>query len=117
MYMVCMVIDNLDLRGKVLDALASSGIKGATIIDSTGLHRQQRKHLALRYGYAMQDSVEMDNATIFSLVPDRQVAQDCLKIVESVVGDLDQPNTGIFAAWELDLVKGISLDTDEGDLS
>jgi hypothetical protein len=36
------------------------------------------------------------------------MAEQCLALTESVIGDLSQPDTGIFAAWPLSLVKGLS---------
>jgi len=33
----------------------------------------------------------------------------CLQATESVVGELSNPNTGIFAAWPISFAKGGSL--------
>lgn len=107
MYFVLIVIDDPSNVDKVLEQLKAGGIGGATIIESTGLHRKQKKRIPLRYTYGGPEPGEIDNITLFAIVPNRQVAERCREIVESVVGDLDEPNTGIFAAWELDLVKGV----------
>ena len=106
MYMVFCVLDDSAALGKVLEALNNGGISGATILESSGLHRQQKKHVALRYAYSAPFTDETDNTSIFIIVPDRKAAEDCLSIVEGVVGDMMNPDTGVFAAWELDLVKG-----------
>ena len=107
MFMVLVVIDDPSRVDKVLESLDDGGISGATIMESTGLHRKREKHVPLRYLYANPDPAETDNITLFTIVPDRETAERCRGIIESVVGDLDEPNTGIFAAWELDQVKGV----------
>ena len=108
MFMVLVVIDDPAKVDKVLAGLEAGGITGATIIESTGLHRKQKKHIPMPYLYSGAQTGEEDNLTLFAIVPDRATAEKCLGIIEGVVGDLAQPNTGIFAAWELDMVKGIS---------
>lgn len=115
MYFVLVVIDDPSEVDRVLEQLKSGGIAGATIIESTGLHSKQQKRIPLRYSYGGAEQEETDNLTLFAIVQNRQEAERCREIVESVVGDLDQPNTGIFAAWELDMVKGVPrLNVDEG---
>jgi nitrogen regulatory protein P-II 1 len=108
MYMVFCVLDDPEKLGKVLEALEKGGVSGATIMESTGLHRQQKKRIAMPYLYSTPTLNEMDNTTIFTIVPNKKAAEDCLAIVENVVGDINNPNTGIYAAWELDILKGLS---------
>lgn len=107
MYMVFIVLDDPDELNKVLEALEKSGVSGATIVESTGLHRHQKKHIAMPYLYSAPTLDEMDNTTIFTIVPNKEAAEGCLSIVESIVGNLNNPDTGIFAAWELDMLKGL----------
>ena len=47
------------------------------------------------------------NCTLFAIVPDEQVARQCLAATERIVGELDDPNTGVFMAWPLAVVKGV----------
>jgi nitrogen regulatory protein PII len=114
MYIVLLVIDDPGRVEKVIEALEASGVTGATIIESTGMHRKIQKQVPLRYLYACPDPIEIDNYTIFAIVPNRESAENCREVVEKVVGDLDQHDTGIFAAWELDLVKGVHEKDDGG---
>jgi len=107
MFMVWCVIDDPDQMDQVLEAFEAGGITGATIIESTGLGRKKKKHIPLRYNYAGAEQGETDNLTLFTIVPDLETVNKCQEIIESVVGDLALPNTGVFAAWELDQVKGI----------
>lgn len=61
----------------------------------------------MRYAYGDSSLEETGNLTLWSVVEDEQKARDCLESVERIVGDLDQPNTGIFSAWPLTITKGV----------
>ncbi|KAF0110427.1 MAG: hypothetical protein FD147_1687 [Chloroflexi bacterium] len=116
MYIVLFVLDDPSRLDKILTAWTEGGIKGATVIESTGLHRHQRKLIPMRYLYSSPLADEKDNVTIFAIVDDKEASDHCLALIESVVGDLNEPNTGVFAAWPLSYVKGISGNKDsEGD--
>jgi hypothetical protein len=45
--------------------------------------------------------------TLLAIVADEDKARLCLQATEALVGDLTGPNTGVFAAWPLTLVKGL----------
>ncbi len=107
-YMTLFILDNPSLLDGVLKAWKEGGIGGATIIESTGLYRLQRKTIPMRYLYSDRTASEKENVTLIAIVDDQAMAEKCLQLTEQVVGDLDQPNSGIFAAWPLSLVKGLS---------
>ncbi len=51
--------------------------------------------------------VEEGHITLFVIVDGEQMVQDCLHATEQIVTDLDGPNTGVFAAWPLAVVRGV----------
>jgi nitrogen regulatory protein PII len=110
MFMVMFVIDDPNYLDQILDAWSAVGINGATIVESIGLYRRQ-KHFPMRYTYAYDATplAEKGNSTLFVIVRDEGTVQLCLNEVEKIVGDLDGPNTGVFAAWPLAYVKGVPL--------
>ena len=105
MQMIMFVLDDPDLLDQVLEACYESGVTGATIMESTGLHRR-RKRVAMRYSFDNAPLEESGNYTLFAMVANESIAENCLRAVEKVVGDLDNPNTGVFASWPLSIVKG-----------
>jgi nitrogen regulatory protein P-II 1 len=107
MVMIMLVLDDPAYLTKVLETWSTLGVSGATIVESTGLHRHHLKHIPMRYMYGDSSLEETGNITIFVIVEDEQKAQACLKGVEQIVGDLDGPDTGIFSAWPLTITKGI----------
>ena len=107
MLMIMLVLDDPAYLGKVLESWSSLGASGATIIESSGLHRHQLKHIPMRYAFGDSSLEETGNRTLWAVVEDEKKARDCLEGVEQIVGDLDQPNTGIFSAWPLTITKGV----------
>ncbi len=112
MYMVMLVLDVADRLDAVLDAWAAAGVHGATMAETTGVHRRRtrRGHVAARYALGgMGPDSEEGNYTRWAIVPDEETARRCLTAAEGIVGDLDGPNTGVLAAWPLAFVKGVSF--------
>lgn len=105
MFMVMLVLDDPQQLDAVLEAWAERGVTGATIVESTGLHRR-RKHIPMRYAYA-ESLVETGNVTLFVAVQDEDMVKSCLAAVEDIVGDLSGPNTGVMMAWPIPFSKGI----------
>jgi nitrogen regulatory protein PII len=111
MHMVMFVLDNPNQLDAILNAWEKVGISGATIIESTGINRYKRAQLvgsAFMAGInRLMSASEENHYTLFAIVNKDEMIEDCLLAVESIVGDLNQPNTGIFFAWPLDFVKGV----------
>ncbi|MBN2387377.1 MAG: hypothetical protein JXB85_10180 [Anaerolineales bacterium] len=117
MYAVLFVLDDPHRLDEVLDAWEGRGIRGVTIIESTGWQRRraQRGLLGARFDFASlagSSSLESNN-TLFVVVEDRAMVETCLRTAESVVGDLDGPNTGILVAWPIEIVKGLPAEASE----
>jgi hypothetical protein len=107
--MIWFVLDNPDLLDDLLDAWYGAGVSGATIIESTGIYRRRKQLIPMRYLFQAVGSQEEGHYTLMAIVKDEAVIADCLQATENLVGDLDQPNTGIFAAWPLTTIKGLPL--------
>lgn len=107
MYMIMLVLDDPARLDEILEAWAQIGVSGATIIESTGMHRRTRRHIPMRYSFEDTSLQERGNYTLFVMVPGEDLVQASLQAVESIVGDLDGPNTGVFSAWPLAVVKGV----------
>lgn len=111
MYMVMFVLDDPNRLDDVIDALEKTGIMGATIVESTGINRRKLARLVGTMAMAginrlISGDVE-SHYTLYTILPDLDTVKVCLAAIERVVGDLDQPNTGILAAWPLTFTKGV----------
>lgn len=110
MWMLLFVLDDTKKLDEVLQAWTDIGITGATIIESSGLYRhQEAKELVPAYYYLPSAGygIELSSYTLLSMVQEEEVIQKALQEVEAIVGDLSEPNTGVFAAWPIQYVKGV----------
>lgn len=106
MYMLFFVLDDPDRLNEILEAWEKVGVRGVTIVESTGMHRVRRQFIPMRYISSLI-SQEENHLSLFVIVKDELQVQACLNAAEQVVGNLDGPNTGVMAAWPLSLVKGL----------
>lgn len=109
MFAILFVLDDPEKLDDILDAWYTVGISGATILESTGIQRRRAKrfNIPIRYTFPPIASTEEGNYTLLTIVPDEASVQACLRAVESIVGNLDEPSTGIFTAWPIAVVKGV----------
>jgi hypothetical protein len=114
MFGILFVLDVPEKLKEIMDAWDEIGVVDATILESTGFHHQKRRHIPMRYIFGDSSEEENGNLTIFAVVPTEELIQRCLQATESVIGNLDLPNTGIFAAWPLLLTKGVSANWSRG---
>lgn len=119
MYLIMLILDQPNKLIEVLDAWNAIGIRGATILESTGIFKLRTRQLNLpaRYTFPLSETTEQGNYTIISIVTDEPMIQQCLEATEKVIGDLSQPKTGIFAAWPLSFCKGLSKEYLKDDQS
>ena len=113
-YIALFVLDDPAYLDPVLQKLAAEGYKGATILESTGFHRYQKRLIPMRYLYSTAEGVESDNVTLFLILDTKEAVQQVLDLVESEVGDLDGSHNGVFAAWPLEMVKGLGNKVEPG---
>lgn len=106
-----LVLNDPSHLDELLEAWEQAGVRGATIIESTGL--------AQRRGYlrddtpifpSMGDLLRGDrahNLTLFAILDEQVEGEALLASTEAVIGDLAQPNTGIFVIMPLSFGKGM----------
>jgi hypothetical protein len=110
MLMIMLVLDDPSRLDEVLEAWGSAGVSGVTVMETFGAYRRQTRRIPGRYVFGLPgltESAERSQYTLFAVVPDRGTADLCLEASEHIVGDLDEPNTGVFATWELSSAKGV----------
>ncbi len=114
MYLLVMVLDDTTRLNEVLHAWEEAGVPGVTILESTGLARTLERHNA-RGAYAgfsqLFGAGRIGHNTLFTVINDIDRAAAVATRVEAILGDLNNPNTGILfvipvlAAWGLGRVK------------
>ena len=112
-YLVVFVLDNPDLCNDVLHVWEDAGVRGITILESTGVGRVRRA--GLRDDIPLMPnlselfrSAETHHRTLFSVVESAERAESLKQATETITGDLSQPNTGLMFVVELYKVFGIT---------
>jgi len=111
MKLLVFILNQTALLETFLSRLAEEGIRGATILSSTGMARalSDSGDATLSFFASLRtilDPANVENKTILTVVTDEQV-KIVLDVIEEVVGDLSKPNTGIVFTLPIDMVKGI----------
>jgi len=108
MKLLLFVLNKEELIEKVLEKFVELGVPGATIIDTVGMGRVLSQEIPIFAGFVdLMAGARPSNKTVFTLVRDDSV-QDIVKGIEEVVGDLDQPGTGIVFTVPVEDFKGIA---------
>ena len=112
MYLILFVLDNPDKLQELLDAWEEAGTGGATVLVSTGMHRLGsgaiRDDIPLMPGLDdLYKRIEEHHRTLFTIVKDDDMLQKIVKATERVVGDLNEPNTGILVVMPATQVYGL----------
>lgn len=106
MYMIMLVLDDPEQLDAVIGAWEVVGIRGVTMLESTGLGRLRQSRVPARYYFQSSQIEEEGHVTLLAVVPDEGKVNACLNATEEITGDLNEPHTGIFTAWPLFMAKG-----------
>lgn len=111
-YLVVLVLDDPDLSDALLDAWEAAGVRGVTILESSGIGRVRRA--ALRDDMPLMPSLrnimrgeEEHHRTFFSVVESEEQVETLAAAAQQVVGDFSQPNTGLVFALPISHVHGL----------
>jgi nitrogen regulatory protein PII len=112
-FQIVFVLDNADQCRDILDAWENAGIRGVTILESSGLGRVRRAGIRddLPLMPSLSDlfmNTETQHRTLFTVVKSESQIEAIVKATQSVVGDLEQPDTGFLFVVPVSQVYGIS---------
>ena len=112
-FMVIFVLDDIDRCQDILDAWEAAGITGVTILESSGLGRVRqagmRDDLPLMPSLSdLFKKTETRHRTLFTVTKDQEKIDALVEATQSVVGDLEQPNTGFLFVLPVSQVYGRS---------
>ena len=114
MYLLVNVLEQIESLPAILEEFAEIGIKGSTVINSTGMGRVLMQVGAETDGLdqmkALLSKMDLSNKTIFTVVPNRKILEEAIGIVKSFCGDLTEPGKGILFAFPLEIIEGVIAD-------
>lgn len=111
MYVLILVLDDVTHLSEVLKGWQRAGVRGVTILESTGLNRVLKRHKAqsafARFGQ-IAGSVVAGHNTLLAVIEDMAIAEAAVVATEEIIGKLSEPDTGIMFAMPLTKVWGVS---------
>lgn len=101
MYLLIMVLDDVSHREQVLEAWIGAGVKGVTVLESTGinrvLQRSEAQPMFMGFGQLFGGG-RVGHNTLFAVIDTMDIAEAAARATEDVLGDLTAPHTGIIFA-------------------
>jgi nitrogen regulatory protein PII len=112
-FLVVFVLNNLEQIRDVLDAWEKAGVRGITILESSGLGRLRkagtRDDLPLMPSLSnLYKNTETRHRTLFSVVKSQEQIDAIVEATVSVVGDLERADTGFLFVVPVSQVYGMS---------
>ena len=111
MFLLINVVEQTEKLPEILEGFAKVGVRGTTILGSTGMGRilmatGAQVPAAEQAGQAIE-SAESSNRTTLTVVANQQVLDAAIKVIKDCCGDLNQPGKGIIAVVPLHSVDGV----------
>jgi hypothetical protein len=120
MYLILLVLNDADLLEKLLISWEEKGVRGATVLFSTGLGRIRqlegwRDDMPLIPSLSdFYDMPENLNRTIFTTARNDEEVDGILAATRSVIGDLDETDTGLLLVLPIARAYGANKGGNEG---
>lgn len=112
MKLLVFILNKQEKLDKLVNEFAKHNLTGATVIKSSGVARkilESNDETLSNIVGSLKRLLGPDNVpnnTILMVVKDDKV-QEIVQVIESVVGNLDNPDTGIVFTVPVDFVKGL----------
>ena len=114
--MILFVLDEIEKSSEILDAWELVGVRGVTILDSTGLGRARK--ISYRDDIPLLPSLldfvqerQEHHLTFFTVVENEALVDQVIAETERIMGNLSQPNKG--ALFVLPVSRAIGLATND----
>jgi nitrogen regulatory protein PII len=108
MKLLVYVMNKVDLMDRFIHRLKEINIKGATVIESTGMGRILAENDDMDFIGSLKvlfDNPRAISRTFLMALEDEQVPV-VLQLIDEIAGDLSRPNTGIVFTLPIETIKG-----------
>lgn len=114
MKLLVFVLNKEEYLEDVLEAYVEAGVAGATILDSEGMGRFLAYEVPIFADF--KEFIKGNkpyNKTILSVIRNEAVVEKLKRLVDEVVGGLDNPGTGIMFTIPVDWSTGLVREEEE----
>lgn len=110
MQLLVLILKKYELMDELLKHLAKSGVKGATILDGTGMaealvNMEDLPMFGVLRRMLSEEEKEVSKVMLIVL-KDEQIIKT-RTVIKDVIGDLKEPNTGIMFSIPITSVEGL----------
>ena len=107
MKLLVLFLNKVEKLEEVLEGFVEVGISGATVVDSVGMGHILSEEVPIFAGLRFMFAGNKPHTkTIFSVMRDEKEEQ-VIRLLKKILGDLNQPGTGIVFTISLDRVEGL----------
>jgi nitrogen regulatory protein PII len=112
--MIMLILNDPEQCQSIMDAWDAAGVSGITLLPSTGLGRIRKKRGLIEEMSLMpsiEDFFEHEenvHRTLITIVRDHPIVEQVVQATQTILGDLNQPNTGILVV--LPVLEAYGLD-------
>lgn len=111
MKLLVLVLNKTEKLNDILEGFLDLGIRGATVIDSTGMGRILSPHVPIFGGLSHLFSGDRPpNKVVFSLIQEKEKLDKALGLVKEKLNYLTEPGTGILFVLDVEQVLGLAED-------
>lgn len=111
MFLLINVVEQTEKLPEILKGFANAGIRGTTILGSTGMGRvlmaTGEKLEAAEEASKAIGSGKSSNRTTFTVVANQELLDAAVTVIKDCCGDLNLPGKGIVAVVPLHYVDGV----------
>lgn len=116
MKLLVLVLNKTEILNDILEGFLDIGIRGATVIDSTGMGRILSTKVPFFGGLScLFDGERPANNVVFSIIEDGEKVRQAIKLLRRMLGDFKEPGTGILFTINLENVIGLADNPDHVD--
>ncbi len=107
MKLLILILNQVEKLEEVLEGFLEIGVTGATLIDSVGMGHILSEEVPIFAGLRfMFAGAKPHNKTIISVIKDEKEAE-AMHLLQNILGDINEPGTGIAFTLSLDRVEGL----------
>lgn len=107
--LVVIVLNKTEFLTEILDGFVEEGLRGATVIDSSGMGHILANYIPFFAKFAdMEEEQKNHSKTIFTVVDSEFERNKAVRVVEEIIGDISEPNTAFIFSLPVNFVKGLN---------
>jgi nitrogen regulatory protein PII len=109
MEVLVLVLNQPDYLDNILEGFLLAGLRGATVIQTTGMGRTLCEKVPLFGGIrSILQGCRPDNLTVFTVVRNQEMREKAIDVIKENLGDLSQPNTGFLFCVPVSTAMGFA---------